>query len=171
MGSNIIVEDGRFQTGYMVYRHDGLFRGVHATDRGAILPPHESISGTHTLDPGVLPRFPPIRRATYMPLIRARGREDSLKLHPGDHIREAFVTVFPLQPRIEGFVSRGEDDGAHPDLQLLLRHPVIDGMGTADSHTLQALGTEAAIETPLGLGNCLLRGDGHGDLFEGAASG
>src|SRR4030042_4956701 len=144
----------------MVYRHDGLFRGVHAADRGAILPAHESISRTHTLDPGYLLRFPSIRWTTYMPLIRPRGREDPLKLHAGDHIREASVPVFPLQPRIEGFVSRGEDDGAHPDLQFLLRHPVIDGMGTAGSHTLQALGTEAAIETPTGLGNSLLRGEG-----------
>src|SRR4030067_1404367 len=89
VGPDVVVEYSGFQAGHMIYRHDGLFRGIHATDRGAIIPAHGNIPGTHTLDPGYLLRFLPVRWTVHMTLIGARCRKDAFKLHAGDYIVKA----------------------------------------------------------------------------------
>ena len=149
--SQVRVEDRRLDRALVLFGDDGLFGCVHAADRGAVVLSRRSISGAHALDPGDRPRSAPVRRPLQMSFVRTRGTENALELHAAYYVGVTPKAVLGLQRRVELLVAIGQDDGPNSELDLPVRHTVVNGIGLARFDALEAETAPAAGKTPFRL--------------------
>ena len=81
----------------------------------------------------------------------ARRREHALELQAGDDVVELAVAVLGHAPGVEEVVARRHEDLAHRQLEHLVLHGVVDGVGLAGLHALIAIDAHAAVKAALRL--------------------
>jgi hypothetical protein len=101
------------------------------------------VAGTYALEPCYLYRFFVIGWSDQMPFKGTGGREDSFKLHAGDHVGMIDVIIGIEMAGIKWAESRGKDNGTDLDRAFLGNHRVINRFGKTDLDALITFRTDS----------------------------
>ena len=141
-------EDGGVQIpGGMLLCDDRLFDGVHTANGGTItVIALVDVSRTRALNPCDALRFLMIGQPYHVPLEGTGSGQDPLEFLGGDHVLDPSVPVCSEHFRVHGIEAGSQDHGADIQRHVLFRHEVVDSLGLAGFHALEALAASAAIE-------------------------
>ena len=151
-GPDVYVEDGGLDDRDMLFGNDGLFGGIHTADRRTVVV--LMVPGSHALDEGDFLRYVAVRGTHHRAVKGAGGAQHPLELDARHHIGIPAVAVFPPLARIILVESRGENHRAYLELHDRILLGVVDGLGLTHLQTDAAAEALAAVEAPLGLGDC-----------------
>ena len=82
-----------------------------------------------------------------MSLIRAGCAQDAFKFQAGNNIGEMIILIGIISSRVVWFRTSGNNDRSHIDIQQLICHIMIYGLGLTGLHTLKTLTTCPAVKT------------------------
>ena len=137
-----------------------LLGGVHAADRGAIVPAAGLVPGADALNPGYLYRVPAVGRTLHLALERAGGGKDTLKLQAGHHVGHPAVAILALDGGVKRLKAGSQHHRTDLQFDFFFFHFVVNGFGLADGHALETLAAEAAVQASLGFSHGFLFGKG-----------
>ena len=158
MGTHIDIEDRGFDISLVLLGNHGLLGGVHAADIRAVIVADAAVARSHALDPGDPLRFFAVGKALNMTGKGAGGGENTFIFKAGHDIRPQTIAQFGFDAGVEGLEAGRENDRAGFDLFNLLPLVMVDRLGKAGIHALQAFATNHAVEAFLRFGLGLLFG-------------
>ncbi len=166
VGTDVHVEDRRFQAGRMVLGHHRLLRRSHATDRGAILVSALGIAGADALNPSDLPGFLLVGQPHDMSLEGTGRGQHPLEFNARQDVGVSAVPEFALAGGVEFLETGGQHNRSDLQFHRSLAHEVVDGILLAGRDTLAALGAQRTVEASLRFGQRLLLRQSHLHFFE-----
>jgi len=134
LGADVHVVNGDVRLRVVLLGNQGLLDRIHAADRGAVTVAAAQITRTHALNEGQPLGMAAVGKALDLPPERAGGGGHPLELDAGDDVRVLVVAVF-----LQGFLGnpaepRGQNDGAHLQLDLFGLLIEVDRFALADRH-------------------------------------
>ena len=149
VSAHVDEENRAIQIGRMLFGDNRLFGGIHAADRGTVVP--LDFSRADALDPRDALRVFLIGGPKDFAQIRAAGGQQPLELHAGQDVGIPVETELFLQIRFEMFVSRRQDHGADVHLLDFVLLLVVNRLGltevlTRPTHLFEEVHARIAVD-------------------------